>query len=70
MSPFLLRPGDKDDKVPLSQSETLTAALRRAGAEVPWHMVKDRSHAPFGASQLAKRVDEVFDKHLKNAQKK
>ena len=70
MPPFLLMHGDKDDKVPLSQSESLAAALRKAGADVTLHVVKGHGHAPFGAPELAKMVDEFFDMHLKNAQGK
>ena len=38
--PFLIMHGDKDDLVPLSQSELLTAALHEAGVDATMHIVK------------------------------
>jgi acetyl esterase/lipase len=70
MPPFLLMHGDKDDKVPLRQSEILAAALRKAGADVTLHVVKGHGHSPFGAPELATMVDEFFEKNLMKVQGK
>jgi acetyl esterase/lipase len=65
-APFLIMHGDKDNLVPLEQSELLSDALRRAGVDVTFrvvpgagHEIKDRSS--FGA------VEQFFDKNLKIA---
>lgn len=62
--PFLIMHGDQDDLVPLSQSEHLLAALRKAGVDSTLHVVKGAGHG-FGGRELDARVDEFLDKHLK-----
>lgn len=42
--PFLLIHGDADELVPLRQSELLRDALKRAGADVTFHVVKGAGH--------------------------
>lgn len=62
--PFLIMHGDKDDLVPLGQSELLHAALRTAGVESKLHVVPGAGHG-FGGRDLEAMVDEFLDRHLK-----
>jgi acetyl esterase/lipase len=62
--PFLIVHGDQDNTVPLSQSESLHEALKKAGADVTLHVVKGGGHG-FGSPEIDKLVSEFFDKHLK-----
>jgi acetyl esterase/lipase len=63
--PFLVIHGDKDDLVPLSQSELLHAALEKAGVPSKLHVVPGAGHG-FGGRELEAMVDEFLDRHLKN----
>ncbi len=73
--PFLLVHGDKDDVVPIAQSERMEAALRKAGVSVEFVRVHGGGHgmiAPFGRPRaepdvetLYKKVAAFFDQHLK-----
>jgi acetyl esterase/lipase len=62
--PFLIMHGDKDMVVPLNQSELLYDALKKAGVDATFHVVKDAGHG-FGGREIDERVDAFFDKHLK-----
>lgn len=62
--PFLIMHGDKDDLVPLSQSELLHQALEKAGVESTLHVVKGAGHG-FGGREIDARVDAFLDRHLK-----
>lgn len=64
LPPFLIVHGDQDKVVPLSQSESLLEALKKAGADVTLHVVKGGGHG-FGGPEISKMVDDFFDKHLK-----
>lgn len=66
--PFLIVHGDEDKVVPLDQSESLNAALKKAGIDVTLHVVKGGGHG-FGGPEIDKLVADFFDKHLKNAKK-
>jgi acetyl esterase/lipase len=61
--PFLIMHGDKDDLVPLNQSELLHAALGKAGVESTLHVVKGGGHG-FRGPELDRMIDEFFAKHL------
>jgi acetyl esterase/lipase len=61
--PFLIVHGDADKTVPLSQSESLHAALRKAGVPSTLHVIPNGGHG-FGGPEIEKLVDEFFDKHL------
>ncbi len=61
---FLIMHGDKDNLVPLGQSELLHEALRKAGVASTLHVVQGAGHG-FGGPEVQKMVDEFFDKHLK-----
>jgi acetyl esterase/lipase len=63
--PFLVIHGDKDDLVPLSQSELFHAALEKAGVPSKLHVVPGAGHG-FGGRELEAMVDEFLDRHLKN----
>ena len=66
-APFLIMHGDKDNVVPLAQSEVLATALKKAGAEVTLVVVKDNGHGGpgFATSENRKLIDDFFAKHLK-----
>lgn len=65
--PFLVAHGDKDNTVPISQSELLTAALKEAGVDVTFEVVKGAGHGFNGPpnEKLNAIVKAFFDKHLK-----
>jgi acetyl esterase/lipase/TolA-binding protein len=69
--PFLIMHGDEDQTVALSQSEQLSEALKRAGVDVTFNIIKGGGH--FGVDgvsplpgNLAAMMDAFFDKHLKS----
>ena len=69
--PFFVAHGDKDDTVPINQSELLVAAIQKAGGAVTFEVVKGTSHdfAPETERQnerLLPMVNAFFDKYLKN----
>ena len=61
--PFLILHGDKDPLVPLNQSEILAAALKKAGVEVTFHVVKGAGHG-FGGEEIREMVRRFFARHL------
>ncbi len=64
--PVLLIHGDKDRLVPIEQSETLDAALRRTGAESSLIVYKGSKHA-FGLREdTILQVAKFFDRNAKN----
>jgi acetyl esterase/lipase len=63
--PFLILHGEKDDIVPLNQSELLSAALTKTGVEVTFRVVKGAGHG-FGGEPIDAMVDAFLDKHLKS----
>ncbi|MCY2931281.1 MAG: alpha/beta hydrolase [Planctomycetota bacterium] len=65
--PFLIVHGDKDNTVPIHQSELLVAALKKAGVEVTFEVVKGGGHgfSPAQSERLAPLVRAFLDKHLK-----
>jgi dipeptidyl aminopeptidase/acylaminoacyl peptidase len=66
-APMLIMHGDKDNLVPISQSEELAAALKKAGVEVTFQVVKDNGHGGPGflSPENRKLIVDFFDKHLK-----
>ena len=62
--PFLIMHGDQDPLVPMNQSELLYGALKKAGVDVSFHVVKGAGHG-FGGPEINKRVRDFFGKHLK-----
>lgn len=65
-APHLFMHGDRDQLVPLEQSELLNAALKKLGVETSLHVVKGAGHG-FGGADVVRRVSAFFDKHLKDA---
>ena len=70
--PFLIMHGDEDRTVALSQSQLLYEALKKAGVDVTFNVIKGGGH--FGIdgisplqSDFARMMDAFFDKHLKGA---
>jgi len=70
--PFLILHGDKDTLVPLSQSQLLVDALKKAGVEARLITLKGAGHGgeAFGKPEVRQAVDDFFDKHLKGGAKK
>ncbi|MFO0809270.1 MAG: alpha/beta hydrolase [Gemmataceae bacterium] len=65
-APLLIMHGDKDPLVPLQQSEVLYKALKNAGADVTFHVVKGAGHGNgFLVPEVFTMMDEFFAKHLK-----
>ncbi len=62
--PFLIMHGDKDNTVPLNQSELLDAALKKAGVDVTFHVVKGAGHG-FGGPEINEKVRQFLAKHLR-----
>lgn len=65
-APFLIMHGDRDKTVPLSQSETFAQALKKAGADVTFIVVKGAGHGGprFTNPENLKQIEEFFRKHL------
>ena len=66
-APFLIMHGDKDNMVPLQQSEVLAEALKKAGVEVKLQVVKGNGHGGpgFNSPENRKLIEDFFAKHLK-----
>ncbi len=70
-SPFLIIHGDKDRLVPLSQSELLHEALKKAGVETELVIFKGAGHydqefrTQITATENRDKAAKFFDKHLK-----
>src|SRR5262249_29063748 len=67
--PFLIMHGDKDTTVPLSQSETLANALKRAGTDYTFTVVPGAGHG-LTATEVTNSVIPFFDGHLKGSSSK
>jgi len=63
-APHLFMHGDRDNLVPLEQSELLNDALKKLGVETSLHVVKGAGHG-FGGAGVVRRVGAFFDEHLK-----
>lgn len=63
--PFLFLHGTKDPAVPFNQSERLHAALQKVGAKSIFVPVEGGSHGGFPREQVAERMRQFFDKHLR-----
>ncbi len=65
-APFLIMHGDKDNTVPLAQSEKLAAALKKAGVEVQLSVIKGNGHGGpgFTSPESWKLIEDFFAKHL------
>ena len=66
-APFLIMHGDEDKLVPISQSELLDEALRKAGVESTLIRVAGNGHGGPGFlnAENRKRIEDFFAKHLK-----
>ncbi len=64
-APFLIMHGDRDPLVPTEQSRILLNALEKAGIPASLHIVKSGGHG-FGGPEIDAKVDEFFDRMLKN----
>lgn len=62
--PFLLMHGSEDPLVPYNQSERLAEALTKAGCEPIFVKVQGAGHG-FGGPQVARRVEQFLQKHLR-----
>jgi acetyl esterase/lipase len=64
--PFLIMHGDQDPLVPLNQSELLADALKKAGVEVTFQVVKGAGHGLPGQKNVNRTYD-FFAEHLHRA---
>ncbi len=64
---FLIMHGEEDKVVPISQSELLDEALRKAGVECTFVRVPGSGHGGpgFNSPENRKRIEDFFEKHLK-----
>ena len=63
-APVLIMHGDKDQLVPLSQSEIFEEGLKKVDVKVKLHVVKGAGHGFAGETEL-RMVSDFFDEHLK-----
>ncbi|MGD0898188.1 MAG: alpha/beta hydrolase [Thermoguttaceae bacterium] len=70
-APFLIMHGDKDDVVPLAQSEVLAEALKKAGVEVNLVIVKGNGHGGpgFNSPENRRLIEDFFAGHLGKTKK-
>ena len=61
--PFLIMHGDKDTLVPLSQSQTLHDALKKAGVDSTLKVIAGAGHG-FASREITATVEAFFAKHL------
>jgi acetyl esterase/lipase len=68
-APFLIIHGDADKTVPISQSEMLHEALKKAGVEVTYVPINKAGHGgpEFQTPEVRKQIADFFAKHLKAA---
>jgi dipeptidyl aminopeptidase/acylaminoacyl peptidase len=66
--PFLILHGTADKLVPVSQSEILADALKKAGVEVTLVKLDGAGHGgpQFNTPEIRKTVADFFDKHLRS----
>jgi acetyl esterase/lipase len=66
-APFLIMHGDKDNLVPISQSEELAEALKKAGVEVTFQTLPGAGHggSAFTNPENRKLIGDFFNKHLR-----
>ncbi len=67
-APFLILHGDKDNLVPVHQSELLAEALKKVGVEVTLQILPGAGHGgpPFSSPANLKLIADFFNKHLRN----
>jgi len=63
--PFLIIHGDQDPLIPINQSERFHEALKKAGIESLFFKVQGAGHGGFRNPEVAKRIRQFFDKHLR-----
>jgi len=65
--PVIIAHSDRDELVPLSQSEYFDAALEEAGVEHELIVVEGAGHGTpeFGTDEMQQRLTDFFDKHLR-----
>lgn len=64
--PLLLIHGDKDDVVPIEQSERMEEAMQKAGKPVEFLRLEGQDHSPYGPShvQMLKALEAFLAKHI------
>jgi acetyl esterase/lipase len=65
-APFLIVHGDQDNLVPLAQSQAIGEALKKAGVEVKFVVIKGSGHGGPGFTnpENSKLIENFFAKHL------
>lgn len=64
--PFLVMHGDKDETIPYYDSVVFAQALKRAGVDLTFQIVKGAPHGFAGFPDAAVKAWEFLDKNLKN----
>ena len=64
-TPFLILHGDRDNTVPIGQSELLHATLKKAGVDSTFFVVQGAGHGFRNRPDLDPMVNEFLAKHLK-----
>jgi acetyl esterase/lipase len=66
-APFLIMHGDKDNLVPLSQSEELAEALKKTSVEATFKVLQGSGHGgpAFLDPESRKLIEDFFNKHLR-----
>ncbi len=65
--PFLIMHGDRDSLVPVSQSELLANALKKAGTQVEFKILPGKGHETFSDAESLRQVEKFFDRTLRSA---
>jgi acetyl esterase/lipase len=64
--PFLILHGTEDPLVPFDQSERLSRALKAAHVDVTFIPITGAGHGGFSNPEVARRIQQFFDKHLRH----
>lgn len=67
--PFLIMHGDKDNEVPVSQSQVFYDALKKVGVDATLKILKGAGHGFGPKFDADKPVVEFFDRHLRKGNK-
>jgi len=67
-APIFLLHGDQDTLVPISQSKILYEALQKAGVESEFAIVKGKGHGIIAPPDVAPRIYQFYQHHLRIAQ--
>jgi dipeptidyl aminopeptidase/acylaminoacyl peptidase len=64
--PIMVFHGDRDQTVPIEQSEKFVDALRKLGKDVQYEEIKDYGHGPSLSTAQQAKVLEILETYLAN----